>query len=123
METLIPFLKNSSVVDWFFIMLVVFIAVILIPIGLWIVIASRRRKSIYLLLMMTFLPLLLALLGTYVRIRTLETLPARYPDVSAEVVAAGSKEAWIMTYIGALGTLVPALIAVTGLVVKNDRLD
>lgn len=123
METLIPFLKNSSVVDWFFIMLVVFIAVILIPIGLWIVIASRRRKSIYLLLMMTFLPLLLALLGTYVRIRTLETLAARYPDVSAEVVAAGSKEAWIMTYIGALGTLVPALIAVTGLVVKNDRLD
>ena len=123
MENLIPFLKNSSVVDLFFIILVVFIAVILIPVGLWIVIASRRRKSIYLLLMMTFLPLLLALIGTYVRIRKIETLAARYPDASAEVIAAGSQEAWIMTYVGAFGTLVPALISVTGLVVKNDRLD
>lgn len=123
METLIPFLKYSSVVDWFFIILVVFIAVILIPVGLWIVIASRRRKSIYFLLMMTFLPLLLALVGTYVRIRKIETLAARYPDASAEVIAAGSQEAWVMTYIGAFGTLIPALIAVTGLVVKNDRLD
>jgi hypothetical protein len=123
MENLIPFLKYSSVVDWFFIILVVFIAVILIPVGLWIVIASRRRKSIYFLLMMTFLPLLLALLGTYVRIRKIETLAARYPDASAEVVAAGSREAWVMTYIGAFGTLAPALIAVTGLVVKNNRLD
>jgi hypothetical protein len=123
MENLIPFLKSSSVVVWFFIMLVVFIAVILIPVGLWIVIASRRRKSIYLLLMMTFLPLLLALLGTYVRIRKIETLAASYPDASAEVITAASHEAWIMTYIGAFGTLVPALIAVTGLVVKNDRLD
>ena len=123
MENLIPFLKSSSVVDWFFIMLVVFIAVILIPVGLWIVIASRRRKSIYFLLMMAFLPLILALLGTFVRIRTIETLAARYPDASAEVIAAGSQEAWILTYIGAFGTLVPALIAVTGLVVKNDRLD
>jgi hypothetical protein len=110
-------------VDLFFIMLVVFIAMILIPVGFWVVIAARRRKSIYLLLMMTFLPLLLALLGTYVRIRKIETLAARYPDASAEVIAAGSREAWIMTYIGAFGTLVPALIAVSGLVVKNNRLD
>lgn len=123
MENLIPFLKYSSVVDWFFIILVVFVAIILIPVGLWIVIAARRRKSIYLLLMMTFLPLLLALVGTFVRIRKVETLAARYPEVTAEVVARGSQEAWVLTYIGAFGTLVPALIAVTGLVVKNDRLD
>lgn len=123
MENLIPFLKSSTVVDWFFIMLVVFIAVILIPVGLWIVIAARRRKTIYILLMMTFLPLLLALLGTLVRIRKIETLAARYPDASAEVISAASQEAWVMTYIGAFGTLVPALIAVTGLVVKNNRLD
>ena len=123
MENLIPFLKNSSVVDLFFIIIVVFIAVILIPVGLWIVIASRRRKSIYFLVMMAFLPLLLALLGTYVRIRKIETLAARYPDASAEVIAAASQEAWIMSYIGAFGTLVPALIAVTGLVIKNDRLE
>jgi hypothetical protein len=123
MENLIPFLKSSSAVDWCFIILVVFIAVILIPVGLWIVIASRRRKSIYFLLTMAFLPLLLALLGTYVRIRTIETLTAAYPDANAEVIAAWIQEAWIMTYIGAFGTLAPALIAVTGLVVKNNRLD
>ena len=123
METLIPFLKHSSTLDLLVIILVIFIAVILIPVGIWIVIASRRRKSIYFLLMMAFLPLLLALLGTYVRIRNIETLPARNPEASAEVITAASQEAWIMTYIGAFGTLVPALIAVTGLVVKNDRLD
>lgn len=123
MENLIPFLKSSSAVDWCFIILVVFIAVMLIPVGLWIVIASRRRKSIYFLLAMAFLPLLLALLGTYVRIRTIETQTAPYQDANAEVIAAWIREAWIMTYIGALGSLVPALIAVTGLVVKNNRLE
>ena len=120
METLIPFLKSSSVVDWCFIILVISIGVILIPVSLWIVIASQRRKPIYLLLIMAFLPLLLALVGTYVRNSKVEVLAASYPEIGARTIAAWRQENSLMTYIGAAGTVVPAVIAVIGLVFKKD---
>ena len=121
METLIPFLKNSSVLDLTVMSLVILIAVILIAVGIWTAIASRTRKPIYLFLMITLLPLLLALLGTYLRFRNIERAAAMFPDASAEVVAALRQEAWIMTDIGLVGTAVPVLIGVMGLAFKKER--
>lgn len=120
MEALIPFLKHSSALDLLVILLVIGIAVILIPVGIWIAIASRRRKPIYFFLMVALLPLLLALLGTYLRFIGIERAISMVPDAGNEVVAVSRQEAWITTYIGAAGTAALALIGVTGLVLKKD---
>lgn len=120
METLIPFLKHSNALDLLVIILVIIMAVILIPVGIWTVTKSRRRKPIYFFLMIALLPLLLALLGTYLRFRKEERLIGMFPGVSAEVVASARQEDWITTYIGAAGTAVLGLIGVTGLVLKKD---
>ncbi len=121
METLIPFLKHSNAVDLLVIILVILITLIMIPGGIWTVIASRSRKPIYFLLMIALLPLLLALLGTYLKFRKTERLIALYPGVSAEAIAVARREDWVTTYIGAAGTAVLGLIGVTGLILKKDR--
>lgn len=121
METLIPFLKSSSAVDLLVLLVVILIAVILIPVGILIAIASRSRKPIYFFVMISLLPLLLALFGTFLRFKGIERAIASFPEVGEEVVAAGRQEAWITTYIGAAGTALPFLIGVTGLVLKKDR--
>ena len=123
METLIPFLRNSSVVDLLVIILVILITAILIPAGIWILIAARSRKPIYFFLMIALLPLLLALLGTYLRFMSIERALAKVPDVNTEVVSAAKQEAWITTYLGATGSAVIGLIGVTGLILKKDRND
>jgi hypothetical protein len=120
-ETLIPFLKSSSVVDLLVLFLVILISVFLIPVGIGISIASRSRKPICFFVMIAVLPLLLALFGTYLRFREIDRAIALFPEAGEEVVAAGRREAWITTYIGAAGTALPFLIGVTGLVLKKDR--
>ena len=121
METLIPFLKNSSVVDLLVITLVILITVILIPAGIWIVIAARSRKPIYFFLVLALLPLLLALLGTYLRFKSVDRALGMNPGVSAEVVTAANQEAWVTTYLGVAGSAVIGLIGITGLILKKER--
>jgi len=121
METLIPFLKHSSALDLLVIILVILVAVILVPVGIWIVIASRRRKPIYLFLIIALLPVLLALPGTYLKSIVVERAIKEAPLASQEVVEAARQEAWITTYIGAAGTAVLGLIGVMGLLLKKDR--
>jgi hypothetical protein len=123
MDTLIPFLKHSSVVDLLVIFLVILITVVLIPAGIWIVIKSRSRKPICFFLVIVFLPLVLALLGTYLRFRNIESALAQVPEASKAIVAEARQEAWITTYLGAAGTALPFLIGVTGLVLKKNRND
>ena len=71
--------------------------------------------------MLALLPLLLALLGTYLRFRAAERALAIVPDVSAEAVTAAHQEAWVTTYLGAAGTAAIGLIGVTGLILKKER--
>lgn len=122
MESLIPFLKHSNALDLLVITLVILIAVILIPVGIWIVIKSRSRKPIYFFLVIALLPLLLALVGTYLRFRSTERALDMFPGVSQAVVAEARQEAWITTFIGAAGTALPVLIGLTGLVLKKERM-
>jgi hypothetical protein len=119
METLISFLKHSSGLGLLVMLVVILLAVILIPVGIWIVIASRSRKPIYFFLMAALLPLLLALLGTYLSLANVEKVAAMFPEASTEIVAGARQEAWVPTYIGAVGTLIPAFIGVIGLVLKK----
>lgn len=123
METLVEFLKASTALDLLIVLVVVLVSIALVPTGIWIAIASRSRKPIGFVLLIGLLPLLLALLGTFWRIRSTEKAIAEFPDASAEVVAAARQEAWITTYIGAAGTVVVELIAVTGLILKKDRTE
>jgi len=121
MEILISFLKHSSVFELLIIIVVILITLVMIPTGIWIVIASRSRKPIYFLLVLATLPLLLSLLGTFVTVWRTEKLIAEFPDVSAEVVTTARREAWITTYIGAAGTILIELIAVPGLILKKEK--
>ena len=45
METLVSFLKHSSALELLVLLVVVLLAVILIPVGIWIVIASANPNS------------------------------------------------------------------------------
>lgn len=121
MEALIEFLKHSTAVDLVIILLVVLIALILIPVGILIAIVSRSRMPIFIFLMFTLAPLLLALLGTYLRLRWIENALAEYPNVGGEVIAMARQEAWITTYIGAAGTALAGLIGLTGLVLTKEK--
>lgn len=121
METLIPFIKNSSALDLLVILLVLLTALTLIPVGIWIAFASRRRKPIYFFLAAAWLPLLLALLGTWLRFKVIDRAIAQFPDAGKEIVEASRAEAWILTYIGAAGTAVLDLIGMTGLILKKDE--
>ncbi|MGH9874172.1 MAG: hypothetical protein ACRD9S_17110 [Pyrinomonadaceae bacterium] len=121
METLIAFLKHGSALDLLVILLVILITVIMIPAAIWIGIAARTRKPIYFLLLISLLPLVLALTGTALRYINIERALANVPDVSAEIVTAARQEAWITTYLGATGTVVIGLIGVAGLILKKER--
>ena len=121
METLSEFLKASTAVDLLVVLVVVLITIVLVPTGIWIAIASRSRKPICFVLVIGLLPLFLALVGTFWRIRNTERAIAEFPDAGSEVVAAAREEAWITAYIGVAGTAVVELIALTGLILKKDR--
>jgi len=122
METLIQFLKSSTVVDLLVLFLLALITVVLIPVGIGSAIASQRRMPLYFFLLSALLPLLLALIGTCLRLVNIEQALRDNQDVSIEVIAAARQEAWITTYIGATGTTVLALIGVIGLVRKRERI-
>lgn len=121
MDSLIPFLKHSSALDLLIFALVVLVGITLIVAGIWIALAARNRTPIYIFLVITFLPLLLGVLGTYLRFWNIERVAAMFPESGASVIAAARQEAMITTYAGAVGTLIPALIAVVALVLKKDR--
>lgn len=118
---MIEFLRHSSVLDLLVFLAVIALTVILIPVVIWIAIAARKRTPLYLALIVGVLPLLLALIGTYLKYKSMEMALVNNSDVSAEVVTAARQEAWIITYLGAAGTALIELIAVTGLILKKDR--
>jgi len=120
MEALTSFLKSSTVVDLQILLFILFITVVMIPIGIIIVFGSRSRMPSYVFLLCALLPLLLALAGTYVRFVSIDEAVRQNENVGEEVVLAARQEAWITTYIGAAGTTVLALIGVTA-VVKKER--
>jgi hypothetical protein len=122
MESLTSFVKNSTALDLLIVMLIIGIAAILIVGGILIVIRSRSRMPIFFFLILTLLPLLFGILGSYSRYIRIERELAQVPNASAEVDwGAVRQEALITTYIGAVGTAIPGLIGMAGLVLKKEK--
>lgn len=120
MDALVSFLKHASTLDFVVFLLVILIALVLIIAGIVIVIASKTRKPIYYFLVLTLLPLFLALVGTYMRLKTIDRAVVDFPEASSEIVASSREEAWVITYIGAAATILPGLIGVAGLLLKKE---
>ncbi len=118
MEALESFLKSSTVIDLLVLLFILFITVVMIPIGIVIVFASRSSKPAYIFLLSAVLPLVLALIGTYLRFASIEEAVRQNPGVGEEVILIARQEAWITTYIGAAGTTILALIGVAAVVKK-----
>jgi|GEM_PF-3433980 len=125
MQNLGQFIKSSTAIDFAFIFLVLFIAFVLIPAAIVMVIKARRRKPMYLLLGISLLPLVLALLGASWRIYRQERLLDDYPEVLADAASTYRqefrREFLIMSTIGLAGTAIPFLIGVLGLVMKKSE--
>jgi hypothetical protein len=114
------FLKHSSALDLLVVLLVVLCTVVLAAVGIGLAFAARRRTPVYLFLAISFLPLLLSLVGTYLRFMAIDRALSFAPDASEEVVAAAHREAWLASYIGAACTGVLVVIGVGALLVKKE---
>lgn len=121
MEALQSFLKSSTVVDLLVLLFIIFVTVVMIPVGIWIVFGTRSRMPSYIFLLSALLPLLLALAGTYLRFMSIDEALRQNPGAGEQVVVAARQEAWITTYIGAAGTTVLALIGVAAVVKKETE--
>ena len=117
METLSNFLKYSSAFD----MLILLLAFIFILLGILLLIVSHSRRPFYLLLVLALLPLLLGMLSTYLKYREIDRVLTMVADAGVEVAGAARQEAWIITYVGAAGTAVLALIGLLGVLVKKNE--
>jgi len=121
MDTLMDFLKSSTIVDLLVLLLILLFTVVLVPVGIGTVIASQSRTPIYIFLLTALLPLLLALIGTCLRFVSIQQAISQNPEVGSSVVEAARQEAWITTYIGAAGAALLALIGLTGLALKKGN--
>jgi uncharacterized membrane protein len=118
MEAFKNFLQSSATFDW----LVMTLTVIMILAGVILLFVARRPRSFYFYLGVGLLPLLLGLLTTYLKIQEVERMMAMVaPNSGVEVAEAGRREAWIITYIGAVGTVVAVLISLLGMISKKGR--
>ena len=117
METFSNFLKFTSPFD----LLIIVLTLILIFAGILLLIVLRSRKPFFLFLVLALLPLLLGMLSTYLKYREIERMLTMLAESGVEVADAARREAWIITYFGAAGTAVLALIGIVGLILKKGK--
>jgi len=117
-QALRDFLQFSTTLDW----LVTILIVILVVTGVILLIVARRPRPFYVYLGLGLMPLLLGLLTTYLKNQELQRMVAMLgPDGRVEVAEAARREAWMITYIGAGGTVVAIVIALLGMISKRGR--
>jgi hypothetical protein len=116
-ETFSNFLKFTSPFD----LLITVLTLILIFAGILLLIVLRSRKPFFLFLVLALLPLLLGMLSTCLKYREIERMLTMLAESGVEVADAARREAWIITYFGAAGTAVLALIGLVGLILKKGK--
>ena len=114
MEAVGDFVKNLGLLD----LLIIVLTVILILAGILILIFGRSRRLIYGFLSAAVLPLLLGLLGLYLKNLALDRGFGLVGHLSAEGIAAARREALIIAAIGVGGTFVLVLMGLMGLALK-----
>lgn len=116
METLINFLKFSSVLDW----LVIFLTLVLILVAGVLLFVLRRPKPFYFVIASAVFPLLGGLLSTFIKHQQMQRALQEMGNVSNDVLAQANAEAWVITYIAAAGALMIALIGIVGVMMKKS---
>ena len=119
MDSLLSFLKHSTALDLIVVLLIILLTVTLIIVALVTLFVSRGRKLIYVVLMAAALPLLLGLVGTFLRYDQIERSLSQVSEVGPDIVAAARAEAWFPMYFGLAGTALVELTAVSGLMLKK----
>jgi hypothetical protein len=115
------FLKHSSALDLLVILLIVLSTVVLAVVGIALALSARKQTPVYLFLALTFLPLLLSLVGIYLRFMAIDRALNFAPEAGQEIVAAAHQEAWLTSYLGVACTGVLAIIGVTALLRKKEQ--
>jgi hypothetical protein len=115
-ETLSNFLRFASPFD----LLIIVLTLILVVAGIVLLVVLRSRKPFYLFFVLALLPLLLGMLSTYLKYREINRMLTMIAEAGVEVVGAARREAWIITYFGAAGTAVLALIGLLGVLLKKN---
>jgi len=114
-ETLISFLKFSSVLDW----LVMLMTLVLILVSLVLLFALGGRKPFYFVVALALVPLCGGLLSTFLKYQQMGRALEEMERLPADVIASATAEAWMITYVAAAGALVIALIGIVGIVMKK----
>ena len=114
-ESLITFLKFSTILDW----LVICLTLFLIMVAALLLIVLRSPKPFYFVIVSAVLPILGGLLSTFMKYQYLNRAIENVGAVSAEVVERARAEAWIITYLAAIGALIIALIGFLGVFLKG----
>jgi hypothetical protein len=118
-DSLLSFLKHSSTLDLLVVILIILLTVTLILVAVITLFATRGRKLIYVVLIAAALPLLLGLVGTFLRYDQIERSLSQISEGGPEIVAAARAEAWFPTYFGLTGTALVELTGVSGLMLKK----
>lgn len=119
MDSLLSFLKHSSTLDLIVVLLIILLTVTLILVAAITLFATAGRKLIYAVLIAASLPLLLGLVGTFLRYDQIERSLSQVSEAGPEIVAAARAEAWFPTYFGLAGTALVELTGVSGLMLKK----
>jgi hypothetical protein len=115
LETLQTFLKFSTILDW----LVIALTLFLIMVAVLLLILLRSPKPFYFVIVSAVLPVLGGLLSTFMKYQYAERALENLGAVAAEAVDRARAEAWIITYLAAIGALIIALIGFLGVVLKR----
>ena len=119
MDSLLSFLKHASALDLVVVLLIILLTGTLILVAVITLFATRGRKLIYVVLIAASLPLLLGLVGTFLRYDQIERSLSQVSEVGPEIVAAARAEAWFPTYFGLAGTALVELTGASGLMLKK----
>lgn len=115
LETLQTFLKFSTILDWLVILLTLF----LIVVSVLLLLLLRSPKPFYFVIVSAVLPVLGGLLSTFLKYQYAQRAMEELGAVAAEVVERGRAEAWIITYLAAIGAIIIALIGFLGVFLKG----
>lgn len=108
------FLRNSSVFDW----LVMFLTIVLILAALILLLTLRRAKPFYIVIGSAVIPLAGGLLSTFLKYQQARRF-TEIADAGAEVIERAHAEAWVITYIAAVGSIIIAVLGLIGIVTKR----
>ena len=124
--SLYSFLRDSTIIDLACLSLVLFSSFVLTIAAIAFLVATKRRKPLYVFIVLALFPLIIALAGATFRYVRSERLLAEYaegvgPEWVAEHQARHRAEFLTTTVLGVAGAALPLGIGLGGLLLKNKE--